>query len=158
MDIIDQCVETHTVRKISHRWPLIVFYNMIDIAAINSMTLWLSQYLEWNQRKPNTWRIFLSQLSTALIVPQNQHRSQEPRLMPKVKLALLPLEYQIPSRIVKDLSVNTYANQIKQICYLCPAKRGRKIRQIYNNCGQNVCLSHSSSITVVTCRTCEKAN
>lgn len=85
MDIIDQCVETYTVRRISRRWPLIVFYNMIDIAAINSMTRWLSQYPEWNQRKSNIRRILLSQLSTALTVPQNQLRSQESRLMPKVE-------------------------------------------------------------------------
>ncbi|CAF1209146.1 unnamed protein product [Rotaria sordida] len=131
---------------------------MIDIAAINSMTLWLSQYPEWNQRKSNTRRIFLSQLSTALTVTQNQRRSQKPRLMPKVKLALLSLGYQVPWGIVKDLHVNTHTNRIKRRCYLCPAKPGRKVRQICDNCGQNVCLSHSSSITVVTCRTCEKKN
>ena len=158
VDIIDQCVGTYTVRRTSRRWPLIVFYNMIHIAAINSMTLWLSQYFEWNQRKSNTQRIFLSQLSTTLIVPQNQRRSHESRLMPKVKLALISLGYQIPSGIVKDLSVNTRANRIKRRCYLCPATPGRRVRQICDNCGQNVCLSHSSSITIVTCRTCEKKN
>ena len=46
VDVIDQCVGTYTVRRITRRWPLVVFYNMIDIAAINSMTLWLSQYPE----------------------------------------------------------------------------------------------------------------
>ena len=64
---------------------------MIDINAINSMTLWLSQYVESNQRKSNTQRIFLPQLSTVLTVPKSQRRSQESRLMPKVKLAFLSL-------------------------------------------------------------------
>ncbi|CAF1313713.1 unnamed protein product [Didymodactylos carnosus] len=43
VDVIDQCVGTYSVQRISRRWPLIVFYNMIGLAAINSMTLWLSQ-------------------------------------------------------------------------------------------------------------------
>ena len=91
---------------------------MIDIDAINSMTLWLSQYVESNQRKSNTQRIFLSRWSTALTVAKNQRRSQESRLMPKVKLAFLSLGYQIPSGIVKDLSVSIHTNQRKRTCYL----------------------------------------
>ncbi|CAF1243383.1 unnamed protein product [Didymodactylos carnosus] len=145
VDVIDQCVGTYSVQRISRRWPLIVFYNMIDLAAINSMTLWLSQYPKWNQRKSNTRRIFLSQLSTDLTVPQNQRCSQESRLMPKVKLALLSLGYQVPSGIVIDLNVNAHTNRIKRRCYLCPAKPGRKVRQICDNCG-------------APCLICEKKN
>ena len=99
----------------------------------------LSQYLEWNQRKSNTRRIFLFRLSDALTVPHNQHRSQESQLMPKVKLAVLSLGYQVPLWIVKDLSTNTHTNQIKRRCYLCLAKVERKVRRICDNCGQK-CL------------------
>ncbi|CAF1275687.1 unnamed protein product [Rotaria sordida] len=37
-----------------------------DIAAINSMTIWLCQNSEWNKGRTNTRRMFLSQLSMAL--------------------------------------------------------------------------------------------
>ncbi len=39
VDIIDQCVNNYTVRRITRRWPIMVFHNMIDIAAINGMTI-----------------------------------------------------------------------------------------------------------------------
>ena len=107
------------------------------------------------QAKTNTRRVYLSHLSTILTASHNQRRSQESRIMPKVKLALLSLGYHVPAGPINDLSVNTYS---KRRCYLCPAKPGRKVRQICNKCGENVCLSHSNSITIVTCRTCEKKN
>ncbi|UJR07007.1 hypothetical protein I4U23_011296 [Adineta vaga] len=91
---------------------------MIDIAAINSMTIWLSQNPEWNRRKTNTRRIYLSHLSTALTASHNQRRSQISRLMPKVKLALLSLGYQVPSGSINDLGVNTHSNRTKRRCYL----------------------------------------
>ena len=64
---------------------------MIDIAAINSLTMWLYENSQWNMNKTDTRRKFLSQLSMALTESQNQRRSQDTRLMPKVKLALMSL-------------------------------------------------------------------
>ena len=49
-----------------------------------------------------------------LTVLQNQRRSQEPRLMPKVKLALLSLGYRLRSSTVEELSLNKTPNQEKK--------------------------------------------
>ncbi|CAF3197701.1 unnamed protein product [Rotaria socialis] len=35
----DQCIGSCTVRRINRRWPMTVFYNLIDIAAINALTI-----------------------------------------------------------------------------------------------------------------------
>ena len=64
---------------------------MIDIAAINSLTMWLYENSQWNMNRTDTRRKFLSQLRMALTESQNQRRSQDTRLMPKVKLALMSL-------------------------------------------------------------------
>ncbi|CAF4519394.1 unnamed protein product, partial [Didymodactylos carnosus] len=50
VDAMDQCVGNYTTRRISRRWPMIVFYNMIDIAALNAMTIWLCQNPTWNNK------------------------------------------------------------------------------------------------------------
>jgi hypothetical protein len=154
-DVVDQCIGYYTVRRINRRWPMIVFYNMIDIVAINAMTIWLCQNSEWNMRKTNTRRIFLTQLSKVLTDSQNQRRGQDSRLMPKVKLALLSLGYNLHSESLQDLTVSTPPNPAKRRCYMCPTKPGRKVRQTCSHCGQNVCLSHSNSITMVTCQKCK---
>jgi hypothetical protein len=89
---------------------MVVFYNMIDIAALNAMTIWLCQNPTWNSKRTNIRRIFLSQLSMDLTVLQNQRRSQESRIMPKEKLALLSLGYRLRSNSVEELSVNKHPN------------------------------------------------
>ncbi|CAF3698644.1 unnamed protein product [Rotaria sp. Silwood1] len=156
VDAIDQCIENYTVRRISRRWPMVVFYNMIDIGAINAMTIWLCQNSSWNVKRTNTRRIFLTQLSKALTNLQLQCRSKEVRLMPKVKLALQSLGYRLHSDSIKNLSVDSHLNETKRRCHLCPAQLGRKVRQTCHYCRKNVCLSHSRSVTIVTCQTCEE--
>ncbi len=47
VDVIDQCINNYTVRRISRRWPMLVFFNTIDIAAINTMTIWLCKNPNW---------------------------------------------------------------------------------------------------------------
>ncbi|CAF1288449.1 unnamed protein product [Rotaria sordida] len=76
-------------------WDISQSRPLYHIAAINSMTIWLCQNSEWNKGRTNTRRMFLSQLSMALSDSQNQRRSQQSRLKPKVKLALLSLGYHL---------------------------------------------------------------
>ncbi|CAF0901181.1 unnamed protein product [Adineta steineri] len=156
VDVIDQCINHYTVRRITRRWPMIVFYNLIDIATTNAMTVWLCQNLDWNLKRSNTRRIFLTQLVKQLAHQQNQRRSEEARLKPKVKLALSSLGYSIHPESLKDVNTNVQLDPIKKRCYLCPANPGRKVRQTCNNCGLHVCLSHSKNITMVTCQTCSE--
>ncbi|CAF4656859.1 unnamed protein product [Rotaria sp. Silwood2] len=156
VDAIDQCIENYTVHRISRRWPMVVFYNMIDIAAINAMTIWLCQNSSWNVKRTSTRRIFLTQLSKALTNLQLQRRSKEVRLMPKAKLVLQSIGYRLHSDSIKNLSVDSHLNETKRRCHLCPAQFGRKVRQTYHYCRKNGCLSHSRSVTIVNCQTCEE--
>ena len=158
VDVIDQCIGNYTVRRINRRWPMYVFFNMIDIAAINSMTIWLCHNSDWNNGRTNTRRVFLSQLSIALTDERNQRHSQQSRLKPKVKLALLSLGYKLRSENVENSKVHVHLNPSKKRCYLCPSKPGRKVRQFCYDCGNNVCLSHSTRITTVTCQRCQEKN
>ncbi|XP_005917063.3 uncharacterized protein LOC121813594, partial [Haplochromis burtoni] len=40
VDVMDQMVREYTVRKGTRRWPVAVFYNMIDMAALNAHVLY----------------------------------------------------------------------------------------------------------------------
>jgi hypothetical protein len=50
----------------------------------------------------------------ALTGSQNQRRSQQSHLKPKVKLALLSLGYNIALKSMQDIEVNTYLNKTKR--------------------------------------------
>ncbi|XP_028818641.1 extracellular calcium-sensing receptor [Denticeps clupeoides] len=40
MDVMDQILREYTVRRGTRRWPVVVFYNMIDMAALNAHVLY----------------------------------------------------------------------------------------------------------------------
>ena len=82
-------------------------------------------------------------------------RSKESYLKPKVKIALLSFGYEVDSKSLQPIEVNTCLNRKKR-CYLCPPQPGRKVRQTCNNCGRNVCLSHSHNSTMVICQQCDE--
>jgi hypothetical protein len=153
VDAVDHCIENYTVRRINRRWPMSVLFNMIDIAGINAMTIWLCQNPNWNIRKTHTRRSFLTQLSNALTSSHNERRSQQSGLKKKVKLALQSLGYELKSDIVET---TTDLPQGKKICYLCPTHPGRKVRQICDMCQNHVCVPHSTITTTVICDSCGK--
>ena len=39
VDLVDQMGQTHTCKRQTRRWPLILFYNVLDIAALNAYTV-----------------------------------------------------------------------------------------------------------------------
>lgn len=48
------------------RWPLVVFYNILDISAYNSFVLWSEIKPAWNQGKYNRRRLFMEELGQQL--------------------------------------------------------------------------------------------
>ena len=39
VDLVDQMVQTYTCKRQTRRWPFILFYNVLDIAALNAYTV-----------------------------------------------------------------------------------------------------------------------
>ncbi|CAF1384390.1 unnamed protein product [Adineta ricciae] len=128
VDLVDQCISNYSVRRITRRWPMMVFYNMVDIAAINAMTVWVSHNPEWNSRPTQTRHRFLSSLSQSLMTPHQKRRSESSSLSSKTKLALRSLGYELkqPTPLAQDC--NGELIKTKKRCYLCPSHPGRKVR------------------------------
>ena len=40
VDTLDQLVTTYTCKRKTKRWPMIVFYNILEISAYNALILW----------------------------------------------------------------------------------------------------------------------
>ncbi|CAF2038169.1 unnamed protein product, partial [Rotaria magnacalcarata] len=145
VDFVDQCINNYTVRRITRIWPLIVFFNMIDIAAINTMPIWLYHNPDWNINKSHVRRFFLGQLSKYLTKSHNEHRDEEPHLSLKTKLALESLEYNLDREISITENQNDDLVKRKKICFLCPTHPGRKVRQRCDACQNHVYNYHAIS-------------
>jgi hypothetical protein len=154
IDVIDQYINNYTIRRIGRRWPMVVFFNLIDIAAINATTIWLYQNPDWNKGKKYVRRLFLEQLGKSLANSHNEHRSDYSRLTTNTKLALQSPGYQVKPKTVIAQDHMESVVKMKRRCCLCPAHLGLKIRQTCDIRQNNVWKSHSTSTTTIVCQCC----
>lgn len=154
VDVMDQCVNNYSVRRISKRWPMLVFFNLIDIAAINALTLWICQNPNWQNRKKHIRRLFLEELAKSLARPQHERRCQQIGLSFKVKLALQSLGFELKLETPKNQEHMNNPIKRKRRCFICPSNLDRKIQQVCDICNKNVCKSHSISYKSVVCELC----
>ena len=40
VDILDRMVRTYTSKRMTRRWPVALFYNMLDVSAVNAYVVW----------------------------------------------------------------------------------------------------------------------
>uniref|UniRef100_G3N7D4 PiggyBac transposable element-derived protein domain-containing protein n=1 Tax=Gasterosteus aculeatus TaxID=69293 RepID=G3N7D4_GASAC len=69
VDTTDQMVGTYTCKRQTQRWPMVLWYNIIDIATLNAYTFFTAQHPEFNAR-----RLFLKELSKELVTPHMRSR------------------------------------------------------------------------------------
>ena len=56
----------YTVKRGTRRWPLCIFYGMVDISSINALIIWKEKNPDWNQNKRFKRRLFLEELGMGL--------------------------------------------------------------------------------------------
>ncbi|XP_052379270.1 piggyBac transposable element-derived protein 4-like [Oncorhynchus keta] len=69
VDNLDKVVSTYSCRRMTARWPLVVFHNILDVSSYNAFVIWMP-------RKQNKRRVFLAPLPRALPRPPGQVRGR----------------------------------------------------------------------------------
>ena len=89
VDNLDHLVSLTTCKRKTRRWPMVLFYNMVDVAAVAGFVIWLCNNPGWKaQEKKGRRRHYLLQLGKALAMPHVKHRSTVPQLKLPVKQAI----------------------------------------------------------------------
>ncbi|KAM3936782.1 LOW QUALITY PROTEIN: piggyBac transposable element-derived protein 4-like [Leptodactylus fuscus] len=57
VDTLDQVISTYTCKRKTNRWPMILFYNILDVSAYNAFVLWREIDLDWNRNKLTSSRL-----------------------------------------------------------------------------------------------------
>ncbi|CAF1319632.1 unnamed protein product [Adineta ricciae] len=83
VDTVDQMCHKYTAKRGTRRWPLCVFYGMIDIAAINALIVWKAKNPQWNQNKKFQRRLFLEELGLSLVSNLLDFRSKTSKFLNK---------------------------------------------------------------------------
>ena len=79
VDNLDKVTGSYSTKRMTARWPLVIYYNMIDVSAYNAFVIWTEIFPDWNVSKLYKRRIFLEELGKALVTPHIQRRQHLPR-------------------------------------------------------------------------------
>ena len=138
VDMMDENVENFTARRKTYRWPLMLYYNILDIAALNAFILMKKHGYT------NTRADFIRQLSLSIATPHMLFRIQQRRVPYGSKCCIrkvLGLESVMPTTGVSSRS------STPQRCRICQ----KSMRSACDTCDRYICKSHSFVRKVTKC-------
>ncbi|CAH2098380.1 unnamed protein product [Euphydryas editha] len=134
VDNVDKLIRSYDVSRNSRRWPLTLFFWMLNTAGINAKII---QMLNSPENKSNR-RSFIKSLALALIKPHLKSRKDNRRIS-------VDLRKRIADSIGEQDSppMKKSTPRLRWRCHVCPVKKDRKTRYICETCKSHICLDHS---------------
>ena len=165
---MDQMVRNYSCYVTTRRWPVVVFYNMVDVAAINAFTLWIennSDYLESGSKFKSARREFLIALGMELVKPYIERRAENPRgfsnHVRKTIGEVLGRNIIDPVPELKKQKPSQYpgANCVDEAYQTAGCKekkynRANKAHYVCNLCSKRICGIHCKKEIKFTCNNC----
>uniref|UniRef100_A0A3B3RN32 PiggyBac transposable element-derived protein domain-containing protein n=1 Tax=Paramormyrops kingsleyae TaxID=1676925 RepID=A0A3B3RN32_9TELE len=173
VDNLDKLTATYTCQRMTRRWPMVVFYNILDVSAYNAFVLWTHIHLGWNSTKKHKRRLFLEELGNCLVKAHIQRRERVPR--DPAAAALVRQLQSSPSapsaRRRVSAAVSSSASPASEStstaeataslrppdskrkrCQVCPSNKDRKTNTSCFHCRKYLCKEHTESVSF--CPTC----
>lgn len=150
VDTTDQMSQKYTTQRKTLRWPMTLFYHIIDIAAINAYQIWILKNPNYKSGHLDARRKFLLQLGKDLAKENMVFRFRNNNgLKATTKENILKIMPELLSE--NTTPTRQVANQGR--CFLCARSKDRKSRQLCVKCERFVCVQHSEKqICCITCK------
>lgn len=144
VDVVDKLTATYNCTRNTRRWPMILFYHILNIAGINSQVIFVANNRDINILRRN----FLRDLADNLIAPYLKIRATMSNLPRGLKTRLQDFSRNEPeagpSQAVRPAPPGR--------CTYCDWKKNRKSRFSCFNCATYMCLEHITPI----CQECRR--
>lgn len=148
VDTMDKAVMCYTTKRKTNRWPLIVFYNIIDISSYNAYVLFSKVTNSWGSKDFRKRRYFLENLGMALVKPHIERR----RCFPRTKAARDIVEnIKSATKVVQEEASTSTQSKKRGRCYMCK-KTDNKCANLCCKCGKYCCKKHLEQV----CKQCYK--
>jgi len=133
VDTLDRIVRLYSTERMTRRWPLVLFYNMIDVSALNAFIIWQ----EINHENGN---ICMRQRRKFLIC------------LRKELCGITEAQPVAPTSATRKRNVTLAGNGTtlnkRTRCTLCERKKDRKCQSLCSRCGKHVCPEHSDIVCI----------
>lgn len=136
VDTNDKLCSTYNVARRTKRWPMVIFFHLFNVSAINAFVIY-----NCNNDATINRRIFLKLLSTELVKSHRLARAVIPSLPSALKNRLSKQEVPGPSSSSNDVQTRKRGR-----CYICPRNSDRKTTTKCNKCAKFICGDHTKKI------------
>ncbi|XP_060754181.1 uncharacterized protein LOC132864778 [Neoarius graeffei] len=150
VDNLDKVTDAYSTKRMTARWPLVIFYNIIDVSAYNAFVIWSEICPEWNAGKLFKRRMFLEELGKALVVPHIEQRKSMPRTPTAAATVREIQDSASTSTPVREVSAGS--KRKRKRCQICKPAVDVKTSSTCVKCGKFICTKH----TVMACPSCAK--
>lgn len=141
---------------------MVLFYNILDISALNAYVVWTHINPNWNENKLQRRRLFLKELGKHLVKEQLQTRLGLPTISLNLR-SIIEETINDDKGDGEDASVteenadedSTPPHQISRKrgrCTECKRSNDKKVRTMCDSCRSFVCSNHSK----ILCNNCNK--
>lgn len=145
VDVVDKMCATYNVARNVRRWPMVIFFALLNVAGINAEVIYMSNNYNPNQ-KTNKRRIFLKGLCKELCLEQLQRRSSQTRGMP-TELQIQLHQFQPPPQHQEEPSPTCHDGQRKRCTKCREIKKVRYSKYKCLKCDTEVfCLEHAKML------------
>lgn len=145
VDNLDHLVRSYTCKRKIKRWPMTIFFNIVDCAAVAGYVVWCTKFPDWNAGKKDKRRMFLKDLALALVEGELQRRSQNPQAVQRqVKLAFESLGRPVEQPTVVFAAPPKASNRNR--CSFCPRGNDKKVSTFCSRCNHACCRVHGQLV------------
>lgn len=144
VDVVDKLCTTYSTSRKTNRWPLVIFFRILDTVGINSFVIFNSNVPQNNLSRKD----FLQELGLALLDEHLKSRATMCRL-PKT------IRERAAKRAKIDIPPPPAPNPgRKSRCSVCPRMRDVKVKTSCNKCFKPMCNKHMKTV----CEPCLQAS
>ena len=129
VDNLDKLVRTYSSIRKCNRWPVTLFFNLIDIAAYNALMCYVFTNLNYHKGKLSRRWLFLEELAFQLI-GKDTHDAPDTSNPP---------------------STSTSNRRKERRCLDCPRKDDKKTPEVCNKCEKPICKNHTKTFCFGCC-------
>lgn len=161
IDIMERTCAIYSVSKKTKRWPLAVFFVLLDVAGVNAQILYNASQTKFLQKYR---RGFLKTLALALLKPHLQERANIKTLPLNIQTKILhqdsdedcqqiDCEQEFPKKRSREIDEENSAKK-KDRCFICRQRKAMITTLKCNICSRFTCKRHIAYIKYI-CKRCD---
>ncbi|XP_045450544.1 piggyBac transposable element-derived protein 4-like [Melitaea cinxia] len=124
VDSFDQMCSSMSTNRKTNRWPMTVFYGMLNMSFVNSYIIYCHNKLS-RKEKPLSRKNFIKKISTELTTPWMQQRLEAPTLKRSVRENIMNVIQNEPQPVPEDVPEQPEPKK-RRNCGYCSYKKGGK--------------------------------